>query len=331
MLLVTIEDSSQVHGARSEAAGLARYVGLPEAQEAKLALVITEAATNLLKHAGSGCIILSVAENDPECGIDVLAVDKGPGMADSTRCLQDGYSTAGSSGTGLGAIKRLSDAFDLYSMPGTGTILFARIGPLERPLHRPRPWLVGGVCLPIKSEKVSGDDWGRREDEDGLTVLMADGLGHGLLAADASKSAITAVDGNSSDPVTIINRAHAASRATRGSAVAVARFDRTARCIRYAGIGNIAGRQSKADGTYRSFVSLPGIVGHEMRKVQPFDYELPEGAVTVMHSDGLGTSWDFQAYPGLHRAHPAVIAGLLWRDFARGRDDVTVVAVREGW
>lgn len=331
MLVLPLDDPSQVFSVRVEAARLGQQACLPGTQAAKLALVATEAATNLLKHGASGCIVLGFAENDPACGIDLWAVDRGPGMADVRRCLEDGYSTAGSSGTGLGAIRRLSDSFDLYSQPGKGTVVFARIGPLERPPAFPRPaWQVGGIGLPIRGETVCGDCWGRRLGDDGvLTLLMADGLGHGPLAAEASLPAVAALAGERHDPAAVIERAHAALRATRGAAVAAVRLAAGARLITFAGVGNIAGRVCVADAGCRSFVSLPGIVGHEMRRVQTFDYALPDNAAVVLHSDGLTTSWDLAAYPGLLACHPAVVAGVLWRDHTRGRDDVTVVVAKE--
>ena len=69
-------------------------------------------------------------------------------------------------------------------------------------------------------------------------------------------------------------------------------------------------------------------VGAEMRKVESFDYDCPEHALLVMHSDGLQSRWSLEAYPGLVHRHPATVAAILYRDFVRGRDDITVVVVR---
>jgi hypothetical protein len=74
-------------------------------------------------------------------------------------------------------------------------------------------------------------------------------------------------------------------------------------------------------------VSLAGTAGHNMRKAQSFDYPYPDGLV-LMHSDGLATGWDLDRYPGLAHAHPTLIAGVLFRDYWRQRDDVTVLVAR---
>jgi hypothetical protein len=76
-------------------------------------------------------------------------------------------------------------------------------------------------------------------------------------------------------------------------------------------------------------VSYNGTVGHEVRKIQEFTYQWPQQGLLVMHSDGLKTQWRLDRYPGLMHKHPSLIAGVLYRDFNRGRDDVTVLVARE--
>jgi hypothetical protein len=67
-----------------------------------------------------------------------------------------------------------------------------------------------------------------------------------------------------------------------------------------------------------------------MRRVQQFDLPLPTNALLLLHSDGLATHWNLADYPGLVGRHPGIIAGVLYRDHERGRDDVTVLVVRNG-
>jgi hypothetical protein len=95
-------------------------------------------------------------------------------------------------------------------------------------------------------------------------------------------------------------------------------------------LGNIAGAIVKPDGATHRLVTHPGIAGHTMRRLQEFTYEWPTGSVLILHSDGLGTQWSLQRYAGLLLRRPDVIAGVLYRDFRRPHDDVTVVAARNG-
>ncbi len=325
--LVDVTEASQVGQARRTAAALARRLGFDETEAGKVALAVTEAATNLVKHGGGGEVVLRGLEHGGECGIEMLALDRGPGMADLSRCLRDGFSTAGSPGTGLGAIARLSGLFDAYTRPQAGTTLLARLW--ARPAAVQTGDLeVGALHLPKPGEAVCGDAWAVDEQGDRGLLLVADGLGHGPDAAAAAREAVRVFrDCVTSDPAEIVRRAHAALRGTRGAALAVAELNFVARVVRYVGVGNIAGTVF-AEGASRSLVSHNGTVGHEVRKVQAFEYPFPEGALLVMHSDGLATHWRLEKYPALAGRHPGLIAGVLYRDFKRGRDDVTVLAVR---
>jgi hypothetical protein len=293
--------------------------------------VATEAATNLAKHATGGQVVLrSLAPEDAGCGVEVLALDRGPGIADVGRSLRDGYSTAGTAGAGLGAIRRLADLFDLATAPGLGTALVARVCRRDVPdAAPPQAVEVGAVCLPVAGEEACGDAWAVESSPTRTAVLVADGLGHGLLAATAAAEAVRVFRKTAgSHPEEIVRALHAALRPTRGAAAAVAVIDHPARTLRYAGVGNISG-VVLALGRRQGLVSHSGTLGHDARKVQSFEYVWPAGALLVMHSDGLASQWDLGRYPGLSARHPALAAGVLYRDYRRDRDDVGVVCLRE--
>jgi len=314
---------------RRTAVALAVALGFDEEAQGRVALVATEATTNLAKHAKGGEAILrslSVAEGG---GVEVLALDRGPGIADLARCLRDGFSTTGTAGAGLGAIRRQSELFDVISAPGIGTALVARVRGTSKPASPLAAIDLGAVCLPVASEDVCGDGWAVEATPNRTAILVVDGLGHGVLAATAASEAVRVFRQYvGSDPADIVHALHAALRPTRGAAAAVAVIDHSARVLRFAGIGNIAGTVV-ALGLRQGLVSLNGTVGHSVRKVQTFDYVWPTGARLILHSDGLGTQWDLGRYPGLAVRHPALVAGVLYRDFRRNRDDVTVLAVRD--
>jgi hypothetical protein len=63
-------------------------------------------------------------------------------------------------------------------------------------------------------------------------------------------------------------------------------------------------------------------------RVRELEYPFGTQAALVLHTDGIGSRWKPEDWPGLWRRHPAVIAGAIFRDQKRGRDDATVVAVR---
>jgi hypothetical protein len=157
--------------------------------------------------------------------------------------------------------------------------------------------------------------------------MVADGLGHGLHAHDAAVAATRTFDlVYDHAPTRVIEDTHAALRATRGAAVAVASLDLDYRTVRYCGLGNIS--TTLLHSARQSFVSMNGTAGHTMSRLQEFQYPLPPASLVVMHSDGLGTQWDLTSYPGLRSRDASIIAGVLYRDFSRRRDDVTVVVAK---
>jgi hypothetical protein len=253
-----------------------------------------------------------------EAVVELLAVDRGPGMHDVALCMRDGYSTAGTPGTGLGAMRRLADLFDIYSNPGEGTVVLARFGKAEA--HR-----FGVVNVPLEGELECGDGWHIESGAEGTAVLVVDGLGHGAFAAEAARVGIeTFAAAPFAMPQEIMVRAHAAMSRTRGGAGACALM-REGR-VSYSGVGNISG-SLVSPGKSQGLVSHNGTLGMGQRRAQQFEYTHAPGALLVMHSDGISARWDLKSRADLLACHPAVIAGLLYRDHGRDRDDSTVVVV----
>lgn len=321
-----IADASQVGEPRRFAQKLAQRLGFNDTACGKAALIVTESGTNLLKHAGGGELLVHALELGSASRLDMLALDRGPGMTDVERCLQDGYSTAGSPGEGLGALARLSSLFELYTASNVGTALMSS---LRSQPDAVADFEVGAVCLPMPGETVCGDGWAIEHQDARKSILVVDGLGHGFGAAEATREALRVFRAHlRQGPVEVMRRLHDALRSTRGAAAAVAEIDRETRQVRYAGVGNIAGAIFTGAAS-QSMVSHNGTVGYQLHKIQEFIYPFPAGALLIMNSDGLTSQWRLDPYPGLAGRHPALIAGVLYRDFKRGRDDVTVLVARE--
>ena len=327
-ICVPVTESSQPAAARRAAVALAHDEGLDEPAVGTLALVVTELATNLLKHAKDGELLLRRLGAEGADGIEVLSLDKGPGMSDVSRSLSDGYSTAGSPGTGLGAVSRMAGDFDLYSQVGKGTAVVARVFADHAAATGTPP--IGVVRQAKPGESVCGDHWMVRRLSEGWVCAVADGLGHGVLASDAASAIIEALRGASVrlSPVELVEAAHHAARPTRGAALGVAVLDDAAGVVRFAGVGNIDALVMHHV-ERRHLVSFNGIVGHEYRKVSEFSHPWRAQSVLLLHSDGIATHWDIAHYPGLLARDPSLIAGVLYRDYKRGRDDATVVVLKQ--
>jgi anti-sigma regulatory factor (Ser/Thr protein kinase) len=315
-----IGDQSGIGEARRSALGMASAAGFDEKDAGKVAIAVTEAASNVLKHAGGGEILLRPLDG----GVEMLALDKGQGIANMAEAMRDGGSTAGTNGIGLGAISRMASVFDIYSLPGSGTVVLAQFYQSDSDASIRGGLQMGVAQSPYPGESACGDAWACM----GTSMFVVDGLGHGILAAEAASAAIGMFESNwERPPRQIIEYVHGAVRSTRGAAVAVAAIDTQARKLRFCGLGNISGT-ILAGGETRGLMSHNGTAGHAAERITELEYAWPEEALLVMHTDGISAKWDLATYRGLAVRHPSLCAGVLYRDFRRQRDDATILVVR---
>lgn len=328
-----VTEASQVGAPRRAAMWLANQLAYSEERAGRAALVVSELATNLVKHARGGEILirrLSTDAGEP-AGMEIAAVDTGPGLRNTDQSRADGYSTAGTLGHGLGAIERQSDRFDLYTGP-SGTVIVAAICRDPQPLHGALHgrYDLGAIHVSKPGEEICGDEWSCRMRDSRLAILVADGLGHGLHAHDAATAAVAVfAQRHEQHPVNVIEDVHAALRATRGAAVSMLAVDLERRTARYAGLGNITAAILSPAGGRQSLISHNGTAGHTVARIQEFQYPVPPGSMLVMASDGIATQWDLAPYPGIRFRRASTIAAVLYRDFSRRRDDVTIVVAKE--
>src|SRR5688572_26788709 len=112
-VVIAVSDPSTVGEARRVATRLGEQAGLNETDRGRAAIVASELATNLVRHARGGQLLLSAMSGPAAPGVEIISTDSGPGMTDVERCLRDGFSTGGTPGNGLGAVRRLSAEFDV--------------------------------------------------------------------------------------------------------------------------------------------------------------------------------------------------------------------------
>src|SRR5215472_11903781 len=242
-MLIEVSDVSQAGDARRKVTAFAEELQMGETLCGEAALVTTELATNLLKHTKIGGHIIAQSVTRPGGkGLRIMGVDKGPGISDIGRALADGQSTTKSMGTGLGTIRRMSDSFEIYSVVGLGTVVGAEFWQETRAGdQRYLPLEIAVVSEPMLGEQECGDGWSVRTTVDTVLLMVVDGLGHGILAAEAAREAERLFSQTrSSSPVAILSDTHAALRKTRGAAEAVAKIEVGKRLLSFAGVGNIS-------------------------------------------------------------------------------------------
>lgn len=328
---IAVGDDSRIHGAAAAASAASVAAGLEPDDLATCELLATELATNLVRHAVGGRLLVNVSGQG---AVQIVAVDHGPGIADVEASMTDGFTTGSSLGAGLGACRRGAAQFDLYSRQGQGTVVMTRVGPAAAEPSGAAE--VGGVISPHPDESAVGDGFGLAWEGDRMTVAVVDGLGHGVEAAEARQVALAMLEQQPAlDSAGLLREIDIGLRVTRGAAAAIIQIDGWSRQLTFAGMGNVNGRLYRLAGD-QALMSRPGILGvgqgsggglrPRLHRLVSADWVAP--AVLVLHTDGITSRWNPADYPGADRHHPAILASLIWRDARRGNDDATVVVVR---
>lgn len=327
---VEVIEKSQTAEVRRVVSEMGRARGLEERDLARAELVATEVSTNLVKYGKRGLVAVSWFNEGGASGLQLVAVDHGPGFSDFAASARDGHSTGGSLGIGLGALMRSADLFDMYSVEAAGSAFLIRIAAgAGKTQPVPGSLLVGSRAMPKPGQDVSGDAWAFQRAGRWQRICLVDGLGHGPLAASASAEAIrvfrSAAEGDSTTD--ILNQAHLALKTTRGAVMAVMAIDTAAGVACYCGVGNLAG-VIFGGAKNQHLASIEGTVGYAVRSLRPHEVPWTRESTLVLNSDGLTSRWNLARSPGLLARHPALVAAVLHRDFARELDDSTVVVAK---
>ncbi|MFE4860745.1 SpoIIE family protein phosphatase [Streptomyces sp. NPDC056670] len=320
---VRIDHHSAVHLAASTARSLSEQYGLTGTLPDQAAVLASELAGNIHKHARGGALYIHPLPLGG--GVEILAADRGPGMPELERCLADGYSTTGTLGAGLGAIRRTATHFAIRTEPGVGTLVCAR---LTRPDQAETACQSAAlICLSADREEHCGDAGAVVDTVTDRTAVVIDGLGHGPQAAEAAHAALHAFHAHAGRPLPeIVTGMDRALRHTRGAAVGILRLD-AAQAL-YCGIGNIRAVVLSPGGIHHQLTGRPGIVGWRMPAPQTHTVALPAGATAVLHSDGIDARWAHTPSLSVLRLPPQLLAASVTHHYRSTRDDATLLALR---
>lgn len=325
-----IQDRSYVSFIKREIHNKVSALHFSEKQVAEIDIILSEITSNLIKHAQRGELLYKISSNEKTSTFDVICIDNGPGMEDSLSMMKDGVSTTGTLGQGLGALKRLSTVFHLYSIPGWGTVLYSSMSShFAEQSHGKMNLNIKAVCISKPPEIVCGDGCRVRQINNGVQILFADGLGHGQHAKDAvDKAGDFFLSCDDIEPVAIIRQMHDVVRNTRGLVLTVASFERDTGEWKICGVGNIftklySGITSKVYFPYNGTVGLA--IPNSM-KASTFPIE--KNQHLIMCSDGIKTRWELTKYPAILRNHGFILAAALYKDFSRGTDDASVLVAK---
>jgi len=316
---------------RSRLRAVSRRMGYGDGARGRMELAARELATNQAKFADGTGVMQLWEVSVPQPALDVFALDFGPGIEDVRLALEDGYTTAGTMGRGLGTVRRMADEFAIYSVrrheidgqAWHGVAVWARFY-LGR--ARPPEPAFGLYVRPLGDAEHNGDvvrlSWtGRR-----LRWLHVDALGHGPEAARTAGAAEGVLD-RARSPEEAIASLDGRLAGTRGAVAAAGEVELDAGRVRLCGVGDIAG-WLVLNGERRTLGFAAGILGHAHRRVACHRMRFPAQAVLMTASDGIRAGWGLGAFPGLWRLHPQLIALFLGEVMGRPGDDRSLLVLR---
>jgi anti-sigma regulatory factor (Ser/Thr protein kinase) len=341
---IEIKDAAQVGAARRVIHGFASRLGFDENQLAELDIVVQEIGTNAVAYAERGGWLHFMTPMVDANSLELFYWDTGPGIYNLDRAVRDGVSTSGGLGSGLGAIRRLMDEFDLYSTVRTtgrlslssqrrtthGTALFARkwLDKEHAQAQIAQAKHIGVWSRPRPDETDNGDAYFIRQRASRTLYAVVDGLGHGSGAKAAADAALERLQEWRGEPLDeVLHGVHDALRVTRGAVMSAVVIDAETQSFQCAGVGNVMVRVFGTPERATPIISN-GTLGARLGQLRVWTQAWAEGATCVMASDGISAAWEMDAYPGLLARSPQLLAGILMRDYGRDSDDATVLVIR---
>lgn len=327
------EDRSYFAILKKQIHHLVAEAGFSIIKAAEIDIVVAEITSNLIKHAGGGELLVRIVDDgDNNQCIELISIDNGPGITDPLKMIADGMSTSNTLGHGLGAIKRMSDVFQLYSLKDWGTILLSRIykkKPLTHNNSLKEVAEIRSVVVAKPGEIVSGDGAYYSIGRDYIKLFLGDGLGHGPDAHIAVQKAIATLSTcNENTPVEILRFLNTEVKRTRGLVGSLAMYYFKEKKWRICGIGNISTHTHNVLGT-KNYMSYNGIIGMNIpNTLKEQEIANERGQTVIMCSDGIKTRWDVQKYVGIFKYDLSILAAAIYKDFARRTDDMSVLVCR---
>ena len=327
-LCFTVADRSYFALLIKEIHAIAVKAGFSDTKVGEVDIIVAEMVSNLVKHAGGGRLLVKWVEEQHTDGIEFISIDDGNGIADVNRMMTDGASTTNTLGHGLGAIKRLSNLFQVYSQKGWGTVMLSRLFKEELP-YRKKANEIRSVVVPKPGEEKCGDAFHCRMGSHAIRIFLGDGLGHGAEAAAAVNAAVQIFKTRRDETaVEIIKELHRGIRKTRGLVGTVALYHKEEKRWRICGVGNISTRLINGI-EMKSSMAYNGIIGHNIpNSMKDQEVDAENAQVILLCSDGIRTKWDLTKYPGILKHDLSILAATIFKDHARHTDDMSVVAVR---
>lgn len=327
--VIQIRDEASVGLVRMRVRELGTEISMDTEGIELFAAAASELGFNQLNHARFGEVGVRVIHRGDPVGLELHAMDRGPGIADPPAALA-GRLVGKGLGAGLAAVRRAVHEIDtdIRHCEGSTVVIRRFVHGESAPPRHPEFAIEG---RPYPGEAVSGDDAVFIRNQRGFLVAVADGLGHGPAARAASQRAMEVVLDLATHPLLrIVSSVDSALRSTRGAALTVARYDVPTEQLRLCGVGNIDTRIIHVDHDEFHHTPRSGTLGVRQGTGSPTvrTVELGVGSMLCICTDGIRRRDRMNRTPGLEFHSAAWTAHHLLTEHARATDDALVLAVR---
>lgn len=313
-----------------------------------LATVVAELGSNILKYAGHGHIRIQHLRSGYLSGVDIVAEDAGPGIADLALAMEEHYSSSGTLGLGLTGVRRMVSEFHIQSAPGlgcrvqvrkwmsttpTGTLPMLPPVPLYPVMPTP-PVMAPALVLdtaelnrPCYPEVLSGDETVLHPFPDGLLVVCIDVSGHGKHAhALAQLLAETARTAATPHLEPLLQRMHQCCIGTLGAAAAVAFVHMARSELLFAGVGNIRIRCVGA--TPWSGITRDGVLGERFPTPHVQRFPLHTNDVVLLYTDGIRETNSIRMLKQARLGSAQQIAEHVLQEGGKTSDDASCIVLK---
>lgn len=346
ILQLEIDSEADVGVCRRKSVSLATKLGFDEVKTGEVAILVSELVSNVLKHGGGKgrVLICYLKTNDDRKAIEIFTCDSGNGISNFKNAFDDGFSDKNTLGIGLGTIRRFSDILEIDTqITDSKTILCSEISntykhcirivkwlPETRWLGTNRSLVTGAASRSKPGENMNGDSYLMQHLSATKTmVAVIDGLGHGKDAHMASNIIKEQILLKADLPlVDLVKYIHQAARGTRGAVVGIALINSQTSKLQFVGIGNIEGFVVLA-ASKKNLISFGGILGHNIRTPQVFEFPFEKGDTLCMYSDGINSRWTTNEINW--KEHPQKNADFLINNYSRPNDDATILIINHAF
>lgn len=319
---IRVEADYDIGRARRAVVNFSQELGMSARNLSDIAIIATELATNLVRHANRGGVIHY--SGSPDQGLTLETSDDGPGITNVENSMKDGVSSKGSLGGGLGAVQRLADHFSLETGEQGTKIVVGKY--LDSQMKQSLS--VGVYSRPYPGFIRNGDGFFIHQKPTRNVIGLFDGVGHGELAYQAANILLHSLkDHYKLSLEQMVQHSHQRLRGSRGTVLFLAVITKSE--LKYIGIGNIEAFLGMDGVQPKRLMSYRGVLGANFPEMKVMTLPWKPGSWLLTYTDGIVERWKSLEPFFIQGGDPGMVCRQIVQNYGRNNDDASVLIARE--